>query len=210
MDLTVTVWAAAPDIRLWLARTGEVEEGAWSVLYGQMDPRRQARCDRFRREEDRRRCILADALARRALCEGTDRAPEDIVFAYGPRGKPWAPGLERHFSLSHSGALVLCATAPFPLGADIQRQRRVSESVTRRLARAGYRGETEEEFFAWWVRQEAAGKLTGAGLSLTPPPANLAYWPGTLAEPDGRYFYCVCAEKIFQGEKLALEYGEKT
>lgn len=186
-----TLWG----VTLWLARTDEVEQSEWPGLYGQMSRERQARCDRYRREIDRKRCILADALARLALSEGTALAPEELAFAQTPEGKPYAVGLDRHFSLSHSGALVLCAVADFPVGVDIQLKRPVSEPLTRRMERAGYRGETEEDFFAWWVRQEAAGKLAGTGLSLRPPEPGLEFRSGALEERSGQYFYCVCAPK---------------
>ncbi len=129
-----------PGVTLWLARTGEVEPEEWPRLFEQMDPSRQERCRRYRREADQKRCILADALARLALSEGTALAPGALAFAQTPEGKPYAVGLDRHFSLSHSGELVLCAVADFPVGADVQLRRPVSQAMTRRMARAGSQG----------------------------------------------------------------------
>ena len=184
-----------PGVGVWLASIEDVEPGEWPALYAQMDKERQGRCDRHRREIDKRRCILADALARRALSKGTDLAPEAISFGREPSGKPYALGLDKHFSLSHSGSLALCAVAHFPVGADIQRQRSISEPMIRRLARAGYEGTSDEDFFAWWVRQEAAGKMTGKGLSLRPIPEDLQFWDGVVKESDGAYFYAICAPR---------------
>ncbi len=181
--------------RLWLARLEEVEPEEWPALYGRMSRERQERCDRYRREADRKRCVLADALARHALARAAGVEGGALTFARTETGKPYAVGLDRHFSLSHSGALVACAVADFPVGADIQLRRPVSPALTRRMARAGYWGETEEDFFAWWVRQEAAGKLAGTGLSLGPPEPGLDFRSGVLEERSGQYFYCVCAEK---------------
>lgn len=182
-------------VQLWLARLGDVEEEEWPRLYTQMDVERQMRCRRYRRWEDRRRCVLADAMARQALCGDTGLSPQDVIFSREPGGKPYAIGLDKHFSLSHSGLLVLCAVAGFPVGVDIQRARPVSEALTRRLERAGYRGNSEEDFFTWWVCQEAAGKLEGTGLSLRPLTGERDARSGSLEEEDGRYFYCVCASK---------------
>ncbi len=180
---------------LWLARTWAVTAGEWPALYAQMDPARQARCDRYRREEDKRRCVLADALARHALAQATGLPPKTLRFAQAAGGKPCAVGVERHFSLSHSGSLALCAEGPDPLGADIQRRRPISPALQRRAARAGHIGESEEDFFAWWTRQEAAGKLTGTGLRLAPLPADLTFWEKALDEPDGTYSLCVCTRE---------------
>lgn len=202
--MKAAVWDLS-GVRLWLARTGEVDGPEWQALYARMPPRRQARCDRYRRQEDRRLCILADALARHALAWDTGADPEAVAFDREAGGKPYAVGLDRHFSLSHSGSLALCATAAFPLGLDVQRQRPVSETMTRRMARWGYEGASEEAFFAWWVRQEAAGKLSGEGLCPRPLPEGLRFWPGELEEADGRYFYCVCAQGgTFLSEKPVI------
>lgn len=182
-------------VRLWLARLGDVEPEEWQRLYGQMDVARQERCRRYRRQEDRKQCVLSDALARLALCRDTGLSPKDVAFGKEPGGKPCALGLDKHFSLSHSGSLALCAVADFPVGVDLQKARPVPEPTTRRLARAGYRGSSEEDFFTWWVRQEAAGKLEGTGLSLRPLTGERDVRSGTLEEDDGRYFYCVCGPK---------------
>lgn len=188
-------WQAGPGIGVFLASTHAVAPGEWPALYAQMSPARQERCHRYRRESDRRRCVLADALARAALASLSGADPQAIALATTPQGKPYAPGLGVEFSLSHSGSLALCAAAPFPVGADIQRARPLSSSMTRRLARAGYQGGSEGEFFDWWTRQEAGGKLLGRGLALRPLPPGLAFCPGELARPDGKYFYCVAWEK---------------
>ncbi len=186
-----------PGVRVWLARTGDVAQEEWSELYGRMDEERRRRCDRCRRETDRRCCVLADALARHALAQAAGTRAEAVTFGRTETGKPYAVGLDRHFSLSHSDSLVLCAVAGFPLGADIQQHRSVPPSMTRRLARAGYAGESEEDFFEWWTRQEAAGKLAGTGLALAPLPEDLVFWSGRLSGPEGLYSYCVCAKRDF-------------
>lgn len=180
---------------LWLAALEDVSDREWSGLYTQMDPARQRRCDRYRRPVDRKLCVLADALARHALGQVTGQDPASIVFQCQEGGKPFAPGVGIEFSLSHSGSLALCATAPFPVGADLQLHRPLRPALPRRMARAGYQGSGEADFFAWWVHQEAAGKLTGRGLSLAPLPESLAFWDGTLDRTDGRYSYCICGEK---------------
>lgn len=180
---------------LWLAALDGVAEGEWPGLYAQMNPVRQSRSDRYRRPVNRQLCVLADALARHALGQVTGRDPASIVFQCQGGGKPFAPGLGVEFSLSHSGSLVLCATAPFPVGADLQLHRPLHPALPRRMARAGYQGGGEADFFAWWVHQEAAGKLFGRGLSLSPLPPGLFLWDGSLERPEGRYSYCLCAER---------------
>lgn len=191
--MDTTHWRPDPRVQAWLASPADVPAEAWERLYQNMDPQRQARCQRYRREGDRRRCILADALARHALSALTGADPQRIRFARTQDGKPYAPDLNVHFSLSHSGALVLCAAAPFPVGADVQRHRSVSPALVQRMARASYPGGSSADFFAWWTRQEAAGKLTGRGLSLSPLPAGLRFWEGETCHGGERYAHSICA-----------------
>lgn len=180
---------------LWLAALEGVAGGEWPGLYAQMDQDRQRRCDRYRRPTDRQLCVLADALARYALGRIAGQNPSSIVLQRQEGGKPYAPGLGVEFSLSHSGSLALCATAPFPVGADVQLHRPLRPALPRRMARAGYQGSSEADFFSWWVRQESAGKLTGRGLFLSPLPEGLAFFEGTLERTEGSYSYCLCAQR---------------
>lgn len=186
-------WQAGPGIGAWLARVDDVPGHAWPELYARMDPERQARCRRYHRDEDKARCILADALAREVLHALTGADAAAISFAHSDSGKPYAPGLAAQFSLSHSGAMVLCAGAAFPVGADLQRHKSVSDALVRRARRAGYDGQSQADFFRWWTGQEAAGKLSGQGLRLEPPPQGLWWSQGQLDGPDGRYSYSICA-----------------
>lgn len=188
-------WQAGEGVGVWLARIGDVPRHVWPELYARMDQSRQARCRRYRRDEDKARCVLADALARHVLHTLTGVDAAAVSFARGDGGKPYAPGLAAQFSLSHSGALVLCAGAAFPVGADLQRHKAVSAALVRRARQAGYDGRSQADFFDWWTAQEAAGKLSGQGLRLEPPPEGLWWSQGRLAEPDGAYSYSICASR---------------
>lgn len=202
--MEVTRLEGPGDSAVWLAALEDVPEREWPGLYAQMDPQRQYRCGRCRRPVDQKLCVLADALARHALGQVTGQDPASIVFQRQEGGKPFAPGLGVAFSLSHSGLLALCATAPFPVGADLQLHRPLRPALLRRMTRAGYQGSSEADFFSWWVRQESAGKLTGRGLSLAPLPEGLTFFEGALDRPEGRYSYCLCAEKasLFPAEMI--------
>ncbi len=192
-----TPWEAAPGLWVWPADIGDVAPETWPALFDQMSPSRQAKCRRCRRAEDRALCVLADALVRRALSRRAGVPPEAIVFDRAPGGKPFAPGLELEFSLSHSGRLVLCAVASFPVGVDIQRRRTVSEALTRRAVRAGYQGTTQAEFFRWWVRREAAGKLSGTGFTFAPLPEGLWFADGETRAAGEMYDYSICAPAAY-------------
>ena len=110
--------------------------------------------------------LLARAV--KVVC-GLGRLPE-ITRLSG--GKPVFAGLtDRHFSLSHSGGLALCALSDSPVGADIEVIRPRRESLP------GYalKGENYERylslggdwpaFYTLWTEIESVIKYTGEGLS---------------------------------------------
>lgn len=88
-----------------------------------------------------------------------------------PGGKPFFPDCpDRHFNLSHSGPLALCALADRPVGADIEVIRPRSaglpayvckgEEYERYLALGG----DWRAFYTLWTEKESILKYTGEGL----------------------------------------------
>lgn len=86
-------------------------------------------------------------------------------------GKPvFAEYPQAHFSISHSGGIVLCAAGDAPVGADVERIRPVRPAVVRRLlgeetVRSVSEKEASRRFFEAWVLREAEGKRRGEGLT---------------------------------------------
>lgn len=90
----------------------------------------------------------------------------------GNRGKPYFPTLPlRQFSLSHSGALALCALADGAVGADVQvvtpRRSAFLDRVLSPQERAwlGLRGDDPGAFTLLWTMKESLCKFTGQGLT---------------------------------------------
>lgn len=86
-------------------------------------------------------------------------------------GKPvFAEYPQAHFSISHSGGVILCAVGDAPVGADVERIRPVRPAAFQRLlGEEAVRSLPEEEalrrFFEVWVLREAEGKRKGDGLT---------------------------------------------
>ena len=77
-----------------------------------------------------------------------------------PSGKPYFPDApECCFSLSHTRGAVLLALSDRPVGADVELVRTPPPRLARRFGLEG------EDFFRSWVRREARGKRTGAGIT---------------------------------------------
>lgn len=90
----------------------------------------------------------------------------------GGRGKPCFAGAEgRHFNLSHSGALALCALDGAPVGADIQVVKTWRPGLPARVcsgAELDWLGQGEEfwpRFTLLWTLKECRVKYSGEGLT---------------------------------------------
>lgn len=90
-----------------------------------------------------------------------------------PRGKPYFPGSDLHFSITHTKTTVFCAIADVPLGIDAEDlNRKVSPALAQKiLSPAEYaqyeavpEAERNEALLRFWVLKEAGAKCSGLGL----------------------------------------------
>lgn len=131
-------------------------------------PLRTERASRFRFPKDRLLCLGAGALLHYAGI-----TEESVCFA--EYGKPFVPGAERKFSLSHSGDYSLLAVSSSEIGTDLEYLDAGHLSVAKRVLTepeldwlSAFSGETEEErFLRLWTLKESVSKLLGTGLSLS-------------------------------------------
>lgn len=131
---------------------------------------RREKALRFRFERDRRLCVAAWRLLRRALREvyGIDEPPR---MAELPGGKPYLPdhpGI--HFNLSHCREAAACVVAEKPVGIDVESIAPVDPAVAGRVLSAAERdrlaavADPATEFAVLWTRKEALVKLRGTGI----------------------------------------------
>lgn len=123
-----------------------------------------------------------------------------------PGGKPFFPDHpDRHFNLSHSGSLALCALADHPVGADIEAIRPRSAGLSAYVFKgAEYDrflalGGDWSAFYTLWTEKESILKYTGEGLKAlrrSEPPAgcvitNLAGegWRGAVCGHEKTEFF---------------------
>lgn len=168
-------------MRYKLCNINAYTEQQYCAMYDIMDTARQEKADRFRHEDDRMRCLCADMLARKMLAQANGKAPEEIAFTIGHKGKPSA-NVPFHFNVSHSGDFVLCAVSDKPIGADIEQIKPFRAGLVGRYftkAEAAYiRGgnplpaaesvsdpDTCARFYRVWTAKEAYVKMTGTGIS---------------------------------------------
>lgn len=124
----------------------------------------------------RSRFLAARTALRYLLSQATQLPPADLVFDYGPQGKPQLsdfPQLE--FNLSHSEGLGLLAIAPCPIGVDLEQVMRPHSyiEIAQRFfpaTEAHYLATLpplaqQRAFLRSWVAKEAWLKGTGQGLA---------------------------------------------
>ena len=90
-----------------------------------------------------------------------------------PRGKPYFPGSDLHFSITHTKTTVFCAIADREIGIDAEDlNRKVSPALAEKILSpheyAQYKTVPEEDrneaLLRFWVLKEAEAKCSGLGL----------------------------------------------
>ncbi|GAB2786605.1 4'-phosphopantetheinyl transferase family protein [Streptomyces daliensis] len=150
-----------------------------------LDETERARGAAFAAPRDARRYLAAHVLLRHLLAARLGVTPREVPLERAAcpncgrgHGRPRVPAAGApHFSLSHSGGLVLVAVADKPVGADVQRAPasatadvcagRLHPDERAELARTPHerRG---EHFARIWARKEAYLKGLGTGLCRPP------------------------------------------
>ena len=90
-------------------------------------------------------------------------------------GKPYFPGEDLYFSISHTKNHIFCAIAEHPIGIDAEEtDRDIRLSLAEKLLSSGELEQFQnapdkrKALLTFWVLKEAAGKCAGEGLQLWP------------------------------------------
>ena len=176
--MRAVVWPSAlsPDDVLIVAFSLE-PSGDPGVMRSLLDPVERARADRFVRDTDRTRFIVAHAVTRAMLGGCLGVPPQSIAFGTGHFGKPHVlqPSEDLRFNLSHTANRALLALSRGrEIGVDIEQERPVDVlglaahcfSPGERTALASFpEHERLHAFYRGWTRKESFVKAHGVGLS---------------------------------------------
>ena len=149
-----------------------------STLYRVLNQEEQQRVARYHFDRDRTRFIVARGLLRYLLSAYLNKTAEDILFQYGPQGKPTVADSSVQFNVSHSDDRVLIGIGyHHPIGVDVEHMTRSIEvdSIATRFFTVNEARQIHalsgvaqrRAFFNVWTRKEALLKTIGSGLSLS-------------------------------------------
>lgn len=143
-----------------------------------LDEQELQRAKRLRSQEKARSFVVARARLRQILAGYLDQEPQDLVFNYGPAGKPVLAGLADApaFNLSHSGGWGLCAvTDQGEVGVDVETidpaldyaklAERFFSNAEKQWLRDCQESRRRRCFYRIWTRKEAWLKGKGGGFS---------------------------------------------
>lgn len=160
----------ARDMELQWFDIRELTEDAAQTVIGMMDETRRRRVADIAGEDDRKRTIAGELLARRMLAQTMGCAEKDVPLQWDELGKPSVEKDGMYVSVSHSGPWAVCVTADAPVGVDVEVVRSAQEKFMRRVCseqemayiRSGDDGDCQR-FWEIWTAKEALFKLTGKG-----------------------------------------------
>lgn len=184
MDTSETAWSLHPED--WALQPHHVD--IWRIhLDLSFDPagspesvlsvEETQRAEKFHFPRDKNRFILAHRSLREILARYLNRKPEQLDFSSNKYGKPFLPGCNFQFNLSHSGTFALLAVSPVhKVGIDVEQVRPDVEmdNLGRRFFSQSENSELMSilpevrmtAFYRCWTLKEAYIKAHGLGLSL--------------------------------------------
>lgn len=148
----------------------QLDEETMARVMAMMDEDRRRRVSDIAGEDDRKRTVAGELLARRVLAARLGCGEGEVPLCWDDTGKPAVDAEGVYVSVSHSGPYAVCAAADVPVGVDVEVVRSADEKFMRRVCseaemayiRVGDDGDCAR-FWETWTAKEALFKLTGRG-----------------------------------------------
>lgn len=154
-------------MQVYKYNVADITENEINEWFNAMSAERRDEVLRLVSEEKRKLKIAADHLCRKSVSEFCGVLPEKIEFFKNESGKPFAKNLPVHFSISHSGNMVVCAVSDKEIGIDIEKIKPFNPKAAEKFAtekELDYINSTKNGFFEIWTLKEAYFKCIGTGL----------------------------------------------
>jgi len=182
---------------------------------GSLNEEEGRRARSFGSEKRRLEFSWARWFLRSLLASALDRRPKDLVFRYGPQGKPDLEGGELRFNLSHTEGWIACSLARSPVGIDVEMIPSPQDlERVRLIARRHFSGPEREyleglhpsQILAAFTRiftlKEAHMKASGVGWSLPGGGFSAPLPLRELSRAAGRE----CLSRVFEEEGWVLAH----
>lgn len=167
-------------MKLFLANINDVQPESISRI----SPERAEKAKRYRKIDDRKRCIAGGLLIKQFL--------KNAVITYNEFGKPVADN-GMHFNLSHSGDYVLLALSDCEIGCDIEKVRSVNAEKAGRIVfcenemnKITSSFDKTDTFLELWTKKESLLKCMGKGFHRNSKSVDVS---GDSFEENGRIYY---------------------
>ncbi len=168
-------------MNIYYKRLSNFTAEEYDRCFSMMDESRKAAVNRMRIENDRRRSVLGESLARLGISELLNCSEEEISFTRTEKGKPLCVNGDAFFNVSHCGDIVICAVDRQNVGIDIEKIRDVEMRITRiactdfdreyifsekepNLDEITPNDEILKKLFTVWTAKEAYFKFVGIGI----------------------------------------------
>ncbi len=154
-------------MKVYSYNISDASDADFSEWFDAMSSERKEAVKRIKVPQKQKLKIAADHICRKAISEFCSADPDKIGFSVSEHGKPYAKNLDVHFSISHSGDLVICAVSDKETGIDIEKIREINPDTAKRFASENELKYTETHqngFFEIWTLKEAYFKCIGTGL----------------------------------------------
>lgn len=141
--------------------------------FDMMDNARKRAVLRLKHENDRRRSVLGERLARIGVSKLCKIEKNNILFSRTENGKPFVVNADAFFSVSHSKEAVACVVDEKEIGIDIELVRDIDLNITRIacterdkefIFSTDDKDEQINRFFTVWTAKEAYFKFVGTGI----------------------------------------------
>lgn len=148
----------------------DIEKEEYEYFFSIMGKGKKERILRFQNEDDKKRSICAEMLAKCEIAKRYGIEPCDVILDTAENGKPYCKNLNVHLSLSHSGDYAVCAIGENPIGIDIQKIVPYNEKTARKVCSKieleiiEKSADKSAEFIKFWTEKEAVMKMTGLGI----------------------------------------------
>ena len=162
-------------IHTYFCKIDMIDDDKFKKIYESMPKWRKERADSMKNTEDKKCSLAAGMLLDRLLADFFRLDFRELEPAFKEKGKPYfkdKPGI--HFSMSHSGSMVMCSAGTKPNGCDIQKIGENKAAVAKRyfnpleyeqLCSISSLKKRNEMFYTMWAAKESYVKMTGEGIS---------------------------------------------